>query len=302
MAMPLDRQLEVDDFVPDFRQNIGRISGALMEIGSDMIVRFIHVSFLDYIRDPKRLGRNTTSEGKTINTDETLAHASLAACCLSYLYYTIPHNPLGGSAQTTADPRYHTRKYPFLEYAVEFWSLHLLECIKKTNVADLLIKTDQLDPLIQLLPRFLSNTRAVTVWIEASWMFGHPPRIGEGSEYPRLQWQDTLSTSLGIQESSKLQKAFNILRHLAKDLQSLNRDWEKVLRNTPNEIWEPSISAFTQSPFWLSVTGSNITPLALEKESICLISRVSKDGYRLGVVRLYPPIRYSSSKSDHRRT
>jgi hypothetical protein len=290
VAMPLDRPVEHEDHIPNFSTNLGQISGALMELGNDMTVRFIHVSLFDYLRDTKRSQILQTTGHKLIDTDETLAHAVSAACCLSYLNYTIPHEPLGGSAQTVADPQLHREKYPFLEYAAQFWSAHLLDCMKNSKVLILLSNPELSMPIIQLASRFLSDTRAVTLWIEACWMFGFRPWIGTNADVMigDLPIRFPLKNVPG---EDQLKRAFDILRHLASDLELLNRDWGKTLRNAPNEIWEPSISAFTRSSFWLAVAGSTVEQITTEKGSICLRSRVSSNGQHLGIARLLYPFR-----------
>lgn len=78
------------------------------------------------------------------------------------------------------------------------------------------------------------------------------------------------------------------------DLSQLNEAWAEVLRHSPNEIWEPSISAFMKSKFWEMIPGSEVATLEPNDEDeltdyIVVESRVSADGTEIGVIKVLPP-------------
>jgi hypothetical protein len=79
----------------------------------------------------------------------------------------------------------------------------------------------------------------------------------------------------------------------SKDLQLLNESWQHVLRKEPNEIWEPSIAAFTQSMFWVKAKDAKAIPLTAKSREYCrsipIQSQVSSDGLEVGLIRLMPP-------------
>lgn len=293
MVIPLDRRVDKDDIIPDFSQNLRRISGALMEICDDTRVRFIHLSVLEYLTDPTQ----SYFDIKSTNVASTaaLAHHSCACFCLSYLYFTLPAEPLSGSAQTTADRDFQERRHPFLDYASEFWSSHLLHGIKAADLTSKDQEGDLTDPIVHLASRFLTSKAAVTAWIGASWTFLHPPHIDLSLLDEELSETVATFDPAETGKADLLAQALQLLQRLSLDLQDLDSSWAEVLRANPNEIWEPSISAFIKSSFWVSVPGSNITRLALKEageNSICLKSQVSSDGLRLGVARLCPNTRY----------
>jgi hypothetical protein len=295
MVIPLDRRVDKDDIIPDFNQKLRRISGALMEICDDARVRFIHLSVLEYLTDPTQ----SYFDIKSTNVASTavLAHYSCARFCLSYLYFTLPAEPLSGSAQTTADRDFQERRHPFLDYASEFWSRHLLHGIKAVDLTSKDQEGDITDPIVHLASRFLTSKAAVTAWIEASWTFLHPPHIDLSFLDEELSETVTTFDPAETGKVDLLAQALQLLQRLSLDLQDLDSSWAEVLRANPNEIWEPSISAFIKSSFWVSVPGSKITRLALKEtgeNSICLKSQVSSDGLRLGVARLCLNTRYIS--------
>lgn len=49
---------------------------------------------------------------------------------------------------------------------------------------------------------------------------------------------------------------------LKLELDKLADSWQDVLQQAPNEIWEPSISAFQGSKFWKSAEGASVKPIA----------------------------------------
>jgi hypothetical protein len=294
MTIPLDRRLDQDDTIPNFPQNLRRISGALMEICDDDRVRFIHLSVLEYLTDPEQSYFNL--KAKELATNAALAHHSCACFCLSYLYFTLPAEPLSGSAQTTADRNVQTKRYPFLDYASEFWSCHLLDGFEAVDLTSIDQEGELTDTIICLASKFLTRKASVTAWIEASWTFLHTPQIALGVLEKALSKVSTTPTPRDIKQAALSAQAFKLLRRLALDLKDLDSSWAQVLKANPNEIWEPSISAFIKSSFWVSVPGSKLTQIALkdsDQNYICLKSQVSLDGLRLGVVKLCSAARYS---------
>ena len=293
LAILPDRPLSHDDTIPNFAKSLGRISGALMEIVNDGSVRFVHLSVLEYVTSSKQhhSGSSAMTDTFCSSIGKDVSHLSCAGYCLSYLCYNVAAEPLGGSPQTTPDRKLQQRRYPFLEYAAEFWSHHALESLNAVDSDALHGETELIERTIQSAKTFLSNKHMVTTWIEASWMFQHPPQVRSGPN------DEMLSAYFGRHHNRSLNgvetlEAFELLGRLARDLQELNSSWGDVLGKTPNEIWEPSISAFTKSPFWISTPGSKLTPLQRKdhkaRGSICLKSQVSSDGLQIAVLRAIP--------------
>ncbi|KAF2185894.1 hypothetical protein K469DRAFT_687714 [Zopfia rhizophila CBS 207.26] len=286
LAITPDRKMQPEDIIPNFAADLIRMSGALMETTSDNTVRFIHLSVLEYLLDPA----NTHAEFKSFDARTSMnrasGHRSCACCCLSYLYHSVEHEPLGGSAQAAPDRNIQTNRYPFLEYAAKYWSLHLLDLIQMLSQSPAEMEEEINDSIAGLASKFFSSPEAITVWIEASYMFGFLPEVGMRPNQKQL-FDDSPANS---SPESLRNNAVRCLQRLSQDLRDLNSSWAEVLSNSPNEIWEPSVSAFAKSPFWVSVYGSKISQFRSKNKtsetSICLKSQVSSDGRLLGVARL----------------
>jgi hypothetical protein len=287
ITTPLDRPVDVDDTIPNFATNLGRLSGALLELDSMRMVRFIHLSVLEYLVQSSKT-RRLRHSSHDLEIEHGSSHRLCASVCLSYLFNTLPSAPLAGTASSIPDMEEQAARYPFLNYAAEFWSHHVIDYLDKVQSfpAD-----DEDKDLLQLASTFLSHKASIMVWIEASWMFNKPPRIREGSGDAKLQRYSNSAQPANITMNPVLERAYQGLMHLARHLEHLNSSWQHILSKEPNEIWEPSISAFNPSPFWTRVPGSMVTPFEIHHdedfESICLKSRVSQDGSHLAIVRLY---------------
>jgi hypothetical protein len=293
MSIPLDRKVDPDDVIPNIERSLSALSGALLEVNNDNTVRFIHLSVLEYLTASPQCQEMGLNNPVHFSIDMMHAHCYCASLCLSYLIHSIPAEPLGGSTQTTPDKRFQRVRYPFLEYAAEFWSHHILESIKSLMTRSEIETDGSIDQLFNLASSFLANQQSIAMWIEASWMFNHPPQIGSGPEDEVLSTDFEILCCLSRNQRTKLMKAVDILRHLADDLTDLNKSWAGVLRATPNEIWEPSVSAFTRSEFWIAVAGARLISLASRHDDadkfICVKSQVSPSGLEMGVIKVWPP-------------
>lgn len=289
VAVPMDRALDQDDLIPDFHRNLGHLSGALMELDKNGFVRFIHLSIIEFLTD----GRSAVSQPDVppeVAMDRTTSHASLACRCLSYLYFSVKAEPLAGASRTVPDAASQVKRYPLLDYAAEFWSFHVLECMEALESSP--VAGQRVEVMVRLASRFLSSKHSVMAWIEASWMFKRPPQIRQGPKDQFFIENPPVPLHIGAQLKSAWEAARSALLRLAHDLATINTSWGHVLGEEPNEIWEPSISAFHQSPFWQRVSGARITAQFETRpdddyHSICLRTRLSPDGRHLGLVRLY---------------
>jgi hypothetical protein len=286
LAIPVDRAMLPDDVIPNLSADISRISGALMETAADNTVRFIHLSVQEYLID---LGKSHTESGLSstgISMGRLSGHQAYCCYCLSYFYYTIAHEPLGGSSQIAADKVLQTNRYPFLEYAARYWGSHLLDFMQALDQSSGEVKDIYFERTVKLASLFLSSPTTVTVWIEASYMLGVIPQIWSLPHHE--QWLKG-RTPL-VHEPSIQRRTVGYLQDLAQDLQALNSAWSSVLLESPNEIWEPSVSAFTRSSFWAPIHGSSVSqfrsPQNPDDASTSLKSQVSSDGRLLGIARL----------------
>ncbi|KAH6681135.1 hypothetical protein F5X68DRAFT_263480 [Plectosphaerella plurivora] len=289
IATPVDRKFLSEDAVPNFAGNMAHYSGALLELDGQSFVKFAHLSVLEYLEDngSRVPGSNSVSN---VFVDRCRGNASRASRCLSYYVDTVEHGPLAGLPSAGPNREQVVRQYPLLSYASEFWSHHVMDCLKSTSFSSpakyaILV-------MIMLASSFLSTKKAVMVWIESSWVFGRPPKIEDSSGL----LEKGVSPPNGLSESlsNTWETAMRTLRQLSDDLASLDEAWGYVLRGEPNEIWHPSIAAFNQSPFWQRISGSKILASFYSEpepghQMISLKTRVSREGDQLGLLRINIP-------------
>ncbi|KAF5672847.1 NACHT domain-containing protein [Fusarium circinatum] len=114
------------DTIPNFGKALSKMSGALIELDSERKARFVHVSVLEYLTDQSRQDQTLDSVSQLVK-ERSLAQRSCASCCLAYLLYSIPAEPLGGGPQVIADRDLQKLRYPFLEYSAQYWDYHFSE-------------------------------------------------------------------------------------------------------------------------------------------------------------------------------
>lgn len=93
------------------------------------------------------------------------------------------------------------------------------------------------------------------------------------------------------QAVTKLKEVVKRLHQLSLELADLKQEWQDVLRESPYEIWEPSVATFHNTALWESAPGSKILACFNDSDSgtidpICLKTLISPDGKRLGIIRL----------------
>ncbi|KAF2107029.1 hypothetical protein BDV96DRAFT_654121 [Lophiotrema nucula] len=111
--------------IPNFRDAIRKMTGALLEVATDDSVVFIHNSLGDYLHL-----RRLDSDIDTTNLDASEARIDLATSCMSYLTNCLPGEPLSGSSSVTPDLRYQTKRFPFLNYVIEYWTAHVASALR----------------------------------------------------------------------------------------------------------------------------------------------------------------------------
>ncbi|OCL05744.1 hypothetical protein AOQ84DRAFT_344336, partial [Glonium stellatum] len=80
---------------------------------------------------------------------------------------------------------------------------------------------------------------------------------------------------------------------LSVDIKQLQNDWDAVMKATPNEIWQPSISGFTSSDFWAKAAGATWKHLTCgsqeDHKAILIESQTSEECMELGLVKVLVP-------------
>ena len=123
------------------------------------------------------------------------------------------------------------------------------------------------------------------MWVEASWTFGISPTILE------IPFRISLAVEYVEAKARKeLETLAETMKRLSENLSRMNKHSAKVLSETPNEIWLPSINSLADSEFLVGTNDSKVSWLSCpeETESILVVSQVSDDGKEVGVVKVWP--------------
>lgn len=275
-----------EDEIPNFKEHLGALTGSLVEFSSQGIPQLIHLSAREFFQN-----QAADPEQRASKTDMNLVGSNLyiSTVCLSYLFHTVPAEPLSGSTQITASSQVVASRHPLLAYASTYWAVHFSLAAQELSPSSLDGLSSDLDTLTQLVTRFINDRRSVTTWIEAAWLFGKPDVPD-----PRLQSKtfSKLPASGNFLLKSSMH-AIELVYELSKDIETLKREWAHVLVVQPNEIWEPSIPTFTKSRFWVSTREASLMPLAQDKgdsrNCITIQSEISESGLEMAVIRLLTP-------------
>lgn len=291
--------INTDDFqqenvIPNFQQSILSMSGALVELAPDGTARFIHTSFVEYLKSQLPTAAQT-SDGIPFSLSQNRSDCFIAASCLSYINYRLPRKPLSGSAEISPHIEVLRRIYPLLEYSIQFWVQHAIRGLPDTahitTERSEMIEDGSLEQLFQQISTLMNSRERVTTWIESSWSFQTPTTLGLLPE--KLGSPEMLSLSPPKQHAG-LEEFVKALQLLNRDLEQLKESWSHVLSTTPNEIWSHSIPAFLPSRFWVGTNQASITSLVTRAQtkaqtSMLLTSRTADSGIHLGQARLIPP-------------
>jgi hypothetical protein len=186
LNIPPDRAINHEDLIPNFKESLQLMSGALLEPSPDKTVRFIHLSILEFLTGA---GSDCLDDfdAHGFNFHKSSTHRHIAASCLSYFCYTVPAEPLSGNASITPDASYQNSKFPFLDYASQFWTRHVFASLVDTPPSNSGMDDDySWDQLAALVSTFLYNKSMVSTWIEASWLFGAPPELNVTGQQPEI--------------------------------------------------------------------------------------------------------------------
>jgi len=287
VGIPLDRASTSHDNIPQLERFIGVMSGALLEIGTNGTVRFAHLSVRDFLTSARSGPSPAKSE---FEISPLQVHLRVAYACLSYLHHTVPSEPLSGSSQVIPDPDHQRKRFPVLEYAVQFWPNHVSKFCMSFLETKLEMNEPQLQEFSRMFVDTIHNKAMMSLWIEAAWMFGTPPSFGT---LPELLAFTSKNNPLPKSSKDVFFAASQYLKDFEAELALLESSWSRVLKDSPNEIWEPSINAFSTARFWKSFGGSKVKPIAQNnvkrRDMVLLQSQVSDTGDRLGVLRVKPP-------------
>ena len=267
------------DFIQNFEKVLSQMCGSLVEIRRDGTVGFIHVSVLEYLTHGEEW-RHGVLEPFNIST--LSSEVSMTGLCLSYLTNEVPHGPLATSSAITPQRDEVETRLPLLNYVSEWWPWHA------GRIFMLLERSDcctQLNTVITAINITIHNKALVTTWIETLFLFRQEPKLTV------LVSNLTLFCSIFSPSSTgEVVQLVDALKGFCTDVSNLCQRWHKVLTCHPNEIWGPSIQAWSQCEFLVNENHATITSLDSQSDMnwFLISSQVSSDGGGVGMLKVLP--------------
>ena len=275
------------DFIQNFETVLSQMCGSLVEIRRDGTVDFIHVSVLEYLTHREEGPPGVlTPFYISISSSEV----SMTGLCLSYLADEVPHGPLASSSTLTPQRVVVETRLPLLSYVSEWWPWHAGRIFMLLEHSD---GCTQLNTAITAINTFIRNKVLVTTWIEALFLFRQEPKL--------TMLVSNVNLFGGRPFSSSAREALQLVDTLGRfstEVSNLYQKWYNVLTYQPNEIWGPSIQAWSQSEFLVREDLATITSLnsKSDKDWFLISSQVSLDGCEVGMVKILLPGPLSSKQ------
>ncbi|OTA92268.1 hypothetical protein M434DRAFT_326664 [Hypoxylon sp. CO27-5] len=294
MAIEVGSPTKESRLISNFEKTVVKMTGALVEISSDRSVRLIHTSVLEFFTQALEDSTSPLSQ-RPFTIDATAIHHTLAVECLSYILYDAPKEPLSQIFPAGPVSPLILRKFPFLFYAVVFWTSHVTAAIRggTTSTGNSNSNLKRLYEFLMLyIGRFLDTKLAVTAWIEAAWLCGEPNLGG-------------LADPMNM-TATRSPHIVGRLVSFADEMNCLKLSWGTVLKDDPGEIWKPSISAFMKPRFWVSSGEAVVVELASSSKGnyqepsmispnqapILIASQTSVLGNEVGWIKVWPSKQY----------
>ena len=267
------------DFIQNFEKVLSQMCGSLVEIHRDGTVGFIHVSVLEYLMYHKD-GRHDSLEPFNISTMSS--EVSMTGLCLSYLTNEVPHGPLATSSAITPERDEVETRLPLLRYVSEWWPWHAGKIFMLFERSEC---CTQLNTVMTAIDIAIHNKSLVTTWIEALFLFRQEPNLNVLVLNLTLLC-DTFSPSL----AGEVVQFVDALKRFHTDVSTLCHRWRRVLTCQPNEIWGPSIQAWSQCEFLVNESLATVTSLGPQNDIdwILISSQVSSEGDWVGMLKVLP--------------
>ncbi|KAI0451042.1 hypothetical protein F5B21DRAFT_507573 [Xylaria acuta] len=258
----------------------------LLEKGYNGIFRYIHLSALQFAR------HGSIAQGglSPLIPDASVAGATMALSCLSYLADKIPEGPLSGRLAVSADPRVLSEQYPFLKFATLTWIRLLIDTMWKQNVG---VESQMLEDVSQKAADYLASPLKLMTWIESIYTFG---------DVFNTELHELRSAISDLERNSMNQGStfpIHTLGEFLDDVLLISNEWGDSLHNNPAEIWG-DVTMFTASRFLRSTNAAQRESLAprLEREDrggvrdvikpTFSVAMSSSGGGQLAVLSIFP--------------
>ena len=276
------------DFIQNFEKVLSQMCGSLVEIRRDGTVGFIHVSVPEYLTHQEE-GRHGVLE--PFNISISSSEASMTGLCLSYLTNEVPHGPLAASSAITPQRDEVETRLPLLSYVSEWWPWHAGRTFMLLERSE---SCTQLNTVIIAINIAIHNKALMTTWIETLFLFRQESKL--------TVLASNLTSRCGIfspSSAGEVVQFVDAVKSFCANVTNLFQRWHKVLTCQPNEIWGPSIQAWSQCEFLVNENYATITSLDSQSDMdwVLISSQVSSDGGGVGMLKVLPS---ALSQSVHR--
>ena len=274
-----------DQYLVNYPDCIARITFALVEIGADGNLGFIHLSFKEYLQS------SASSDFPEFTLrNQSAVHAELATICLSYITNDVRQRPLQSivrpvsiedelsgrkSGPNLTDPQVTearrsqvSRTYPLLRYATICWPEHLRLCLDhrrpqgespalgRSSITPARESEAVPTPSISILnlsswpaalSQFLTDRISVTIWVEASFLYQLAPKISGILPPVRSLRKQVKPVTMEGREVWWMAMG---LEQLSLALDQLRLPYIEKLRDNPTLIWQEDYERVTDPHFW----------------------------------------------------
>ncbi|EWY97489.1 hypothetical protein FOYG_02324 [Fusarium oxysporum NRRL 32931] len=277
-----------------FVQTTVRVCGALVELGSDGQIRFIHISVKVYF----------ISQAAGFGHPPHRAHAMCAAVYLEYMVTHLPSEPLPAGLHnhlTLLDT------FPLVKVAIGNWMHHCVNALlamkndpsdrKDEGSTNIEIIRDLVDILIPRLHQFLDNQFCFLSWIEMSY------RLSVSVTKSCLVWKASLKElssnltnhSCGVYSDS-VSRTLTDLIDLVSRTEDIETEWNSQLLQDPAIVWREVEAFHRHAEHSPAAPVMKVTSLCAEKPgtleaengSLKTISRIRNDGKAIIVLSIWP--------------
>lgn len=275
------KAFDEDDTIPNFETSIGPMTGALIEIKGDKTVRLIHITVIEYLVSTSESTPPSFYDETVLDFKPAVIHQYLSTACLAYLIHTVPSGPYADRYVEDSDFASNLREYPLFGYATQFWTSHFREVTEQFSRPSYSSDLNVLEELGQRIVSFLSDKTQFTSWTEALWHLNCPKEAWAIESVDWECWQH-------VSAKSVVRNAALLLRLAFEEHTKLVESWSNVLKTHPEELWQPSISAFSKSKLRKTSTAAQTSKVpsnaAHDTDTAVLQTKCSSSGHAIGIL------------------
>lgn len=286
VAQTEETTFQEDDTIPNFMDAIGPMTGALIEVTKERTVRLIHITVAEYLVSISSEVPSDFKNEDDFDFKPAIVHRYVAATCLAYMSYTVPLGPYVDRRTSGAEFDTVLKDYPLLTYCSTYWVAHLREFIHNFELSSCTGGLRISQELGERATSFLSDKSKFTSWTEIFWHLLCPNEVWAMQHF---DWKNFPS----ILPDSSIRYAASLLHEAYQEHQVLAKTWGDLLEKYPEEIWQPSISAFSNSKLRKSLGQAEVSSILNKSmilhDSVVLQTKCSSSGNTIGILQAHYP-------------